>query len=207
MVQTQALETPCRKRAMSSMGYVVDSINSRLAAIDAMVPRSIGSLLCLILSPSHPNIGDPAVIMLECNSFLKRVGACALHSRPTAYRATRMPVSLDVISMFAVMAVDLEWSVQSLSRFLMRATINGDSGNRMECTNVYVDEADQYKKHNVESHWHTLVNKPTAAVQNTKILLDLYLNNSGNLVFCTVAVDEGTDDVSVSVLTDNDTCE
>lgn len=88
------------------MGYVVDSMNSRLAAIEATVPRSIGNLLCLILSPSHPNIGDPAVTMLEHVSF--QASRCALHNRPTAYRATRMPVSLDVISMLSVMAVDLE---------------------------------------------------------------------------------------------------
>lgn len=34
----------------------------------------------------------------------------------------------------------------------MRATINGDSGNRMECTNVYLGQLNQYKKHNIRSH-------------------------------------------------------
>jgi hypothetical protein len=51
------------------------------------------------------------------------------------------------------------------------------------------------------------VNKPTAAVQKTKILLDLYLNNNGSLVFFMVFVVEGIVDVIVLVLIDNAICE
>lgn len=54
-------------------------------------------------------------------------------NNPTAYSATNIPVSLDVNSIFDVIAVDFECSVHVLSLIcLIRATINGDRGNRIE---------------------------------------------------------------------------
>lgn len=61
MVQTAALDTPCRNLAKSNIQYAKANMNIKFAAIDAEMPSNIGIRLCLILSPSHPNIGDPAI--------------------------------------------------------------------------------------------------------------------------------------------------
>lgn len=46
-------------------------MNIKLAAMDAEIPSSIGIRLCLILSPSHPNMGDPAIL---CVFWKKKEG-------------------------------------------------------------------------------------------------------------------------------------
>jgi hypothetical protein len=57
-----------------------------------------------------------------------------------------------------------------------------------------------------KANGHTLVNNPTAAVQNTNILLDRYLNSIGRFIFEQVD-GGGLVDVIVLVLTDKDICE